>query len=105
MVPTDESPDPAAVAEERRRVRRLRASVDLACAVLRQGRLTRTEAEELVAATRHRALELFPAKEHVFDLVLAPRLERILDEVLPVRPLGRVLPFRRGRWRISPRRR
>lgn len=94
-MPTEESPDPAAVADERQRVRRLRASVDLACAVLRQGHLTRAEAEELVAATRHRALELFPGKGHVFDLVLAPRLERILDEVLPVAPPARVLPFRR----------
>ena len=49
-----------------------------------------------MAAVRHRALELFPDKGHVFDLVLAPRLERILDEVLPLAPPGRVLPFRRG---------
>jgi hypothetical protein len=94
-LPTDDTPDPAALEEERRRVRQLRASVDLTCAVLRQGRHTRDEAEELVAALRHRALELFPGKEHVFDLVLAPRLRRIMDEALPVPAPGRVLPFRR----------
>lgn len=94
-MPRDDTPDPAAVAEERRRVRELRASVDLTCAVLRQGRVKRAEAEELVAALRHRALELFPGKGHVFDLVLAPRLRRIIDEVWPVPPPGRVLPFRR----------
>ena len=76
-------------------MRQLRASVDLTCAVLRQGRLTRDEAEELVAALRHRALGLFPGKGHVFDLVLAPRLRRIIDEVQPEAPPGRVLPFRR----------
>jgi hypothetical protein len=91
-------PDRAAeaVVEERRRVRQLRVSVDLTCAVLRQGGLSRAEGEELVAAVRHRALELFPDKGHVFDLVLAPRLERILDEVLPLPAPGRVLSFRRG---------
>jgi hypothetical protein len=94
---TDDRPEAAAIAEERRRVRELRTCVDLACAVLRQGRLSREEAEELVAATRRRALTLFPGKGHVFDLVLAPRLRRILEEVLPVPPAARVLPFRRGR--------
>jgi hypothetical protein len=39
-------------------------------------------------------LELFPGKEDVFELVLAPRFARILDEFCtPARP--RVLPFRR----------
>jgi hypothetical protein len=68
--------------------------VDLACAVLRQGGLDRPEAEKLVAATRRRALELFPDKGDVFDLVLAPRFRRILDECAPRRPGARVLPFR-----------
>lgn len=73
-------PDPAAIAEEQRRARELRTLVDLACAVLRQGGLDRSEGEALVAATKHRALELFPDKEDVFDLVLAPRFRRILEE-------------------------
>ena len=79
-------------------MRELRTSVDLACAVLRQGRVSRAEADELAAAVRHKALELFPDKGHVFDLVLAPRLQRIIDEVFPVPPPARVLPFR-GRRR------
>jgi hypothetical protein len=97
VLSSDDNPDGVAVAEERRRVRELRASVDLACAVLRQGRLSREEAEELVAATRRRALQLFPDKAHVFDLVLAPRLGRILEEVLPTPSSARVLPFRQKR--------
>lgn len=72
--------DPAALAEEQARAYRLRRTVDVACAVLRQGRLSREEAEALVAATRRRALELFPGKEDVFDLVLAPRFRRIVEE-------------------------
>ena len=79
-------------------MRELRTSVDLTCAVLRQGRLNRSEAEALVAAARRRALELFPDKQQVFDLVLAPRLQRIVDETWPAPPPARVLPFRsRGR--------
>jgi hypothetical protein len=99
--------DPAAVAEEQARADRLRRTVDVACAVLRQGRLSREEGEALVADTRRRALELFPGKEDVFDLVLAPRFRRILDEFCtrgkPVSALPegsdqsrkKVLPFRR----------
>jgi hypothetical protein len=67
--------DPAAAAEEQARADRLRRTVDVACAVLRQGRLSRAEAEALVADTRRRALVLFPGKEDVRP-VLAPRFRR-----------------------------
>ena len=87
--------DPAAVTEEQRRADCLRRTVDVACAVLRQGRLTRAEGEAVVALAREQALGLFPGKSDVFDLVLAPRFRRVLDEFCP-RPPGRVLPFRRG---------
>ena len=86
--------DPEAVADEARRADVLRRTVDVACALLRQSRLTRAEAESVVAFTRGRVLELFPGKEDVFDLVLAPRFARILDEFC-ARPRSRVLPFRR----------
>jgi hypothetical protein len=91
-----EQPDPEAVADEGRRARELRFRVDLTCAVLRQGRLPRAEAEALVAATRRAALELFPGKDDVFDLVLAPRFARLLEEFSPQRPPARILPFRRS---------
>jgi hypothetical protein len=39
-------------------------------------------------------LELFPGKEDVFELVLAPRFARLLDEFCAP-PGARVLPFRR----------
>jgi hypothetical protein len=89
-------PDLAAVEEEQRRADRLRRTVDVACAVLRQGRLTRARGEAVVALAREQALGLFPGKGDVFDLVLAPRFRRILDEFCGP-PRGRVLPFRRGR--------
>ena len=87
--------DPVAVAEEQRRADTLRLAVDVAAALIRQGRLARNEAEALVVETRRHALQLFPGKEHVFDLVLAPRFARLLDE-FTIGPSGaRVLPFRR----------
>jgi hypothetical protein len=89
------APDPESVADEQRRADRLRRAVDVACALLRQGRLTHAEAEGIVAATREQALSLFPGKSDVFDLVLAPRFARILDEFCRP-PSARVLPFRRG---------
>ena len=82
----------AEIAEEQRRARRLRTIVDLTTAVLMQGRLTPQEALELVATARQRTLELFPDKEDTYDLILAPRFERLMREF--VQP-ARVLPFRR----------
>jgi hypothetical protein len=85
--------DPAALAEEQRRADTLRRTVDVAAAVIRQGHLTRAEGEALVATTRRRALELFPDKESVFDLVLAPRFARLVDEFTHEPRRARVLPF------------
>ena len=84
------------VAEENRRARQLRMIVDLTSSVIVQGGMSRAEAEALVAATRRRALELFPGKEDTFDLILAPRFARLIHEfVAPPLPRN-VLPFRRA---------
>ena len=72
--------DAAALADEKRRLRQLRMVVDLTCNVLMQGRLSRDEAEDLVAAARRRALELFPDKEETYELILAPRFARLVRE-------------------------
>ena len=90
-------PDPEALAEEQRRLRRLRMIADLTANVLAQGRLPRAEAERLVAAARGAALALFPDKAETFDLILAPRFARLMDEFAPAPPLQRILPFRRSR--------
>ncbi|HEY7922710.1 MAG TPA: hypothetical protein VII62_05970 [Vicinamibacteria bacterium] len=86
--------DPEALVDETRRADALRRTVDVACALLRQAQLPRDEAESVVAFTRTRVLELFPGKEDVFELVLAPRFARILDEFC-ASPRVRILPFRR----------
>jgi hypothetical protein len=80
-------------AEDDRRARQLRVIVDLTSSVIVQGGLSLAEAEALVAATRRRALELFPGKEDTFDLILAPRFARLIREfVLPA--AASVLPVR-----------
>jgi hypothetical protein len=86
-----------AIADETRRARVLRMVVDLTSSVLVQGRLTRAEAEDLVAAARGRALELFPGKEETYELILAPRFARLIHEFVPPDPApAKVLPFRRS---------
>ena len=78
--------------DEPRRLRVLKTVVDLTTNVLAQGRVTRPEAEALVAATRRRVLELFPDKAETYDLILAPRFARLLDE-FTAPPPRKVLPF------------
>lgn len=90
--------DPAAsreaLAEERRRLGILRTVVDLTCSLLAQQRMTRHEAERLVAAARRQVLELFPDKEETYELILAPRFERLMNEFAGRRDGAKVLRFR-----------
>jgi hypothetical protein len=86
--------DPEAVADEARRADALRRTVDVASALLRQARLPRAEAESVVAFTKARVLELFPGKEDVWGLVLAPRFARIVEE-FSAPSAARVLRFHR----------
>ena len=85
-----------AIAEEKRRLRILRMVVDLTCNVIAQQRMARAEAEALVAAARARVLDLFPDKEETYELILAPRFARLVDEYAD-KPAARVLPFPRRR--------
>jgi hypothetical protein len=70
-----------ALQEEEKRMRLLRFVVDLNQAVLmQQADLTMREAFEIIKNTRQAALNLFPDKESVFDLIYAPRFRRIIRE-------------------------
>lgn len=77
---THTSPDPDAVREENRRIRWLRWLVNLSVAELSQGDNTLEEAQAIVERTRKAALALFPGKGRVFDLVVRPRLARVILE-------------------------
>jgi hypothetical protein len=72
--------DQESLAEEEKRIRRLRWIVDLNQAVLMQADLTLREAFDIIRDTKRAALALFPDKGDVFDLVYAPRFKRIIRE-------------------------
>ena len=69
-----------AVAEEERRARVLRFLTDLTKQRLAVERMSLPEAREAVAGLRQTAVRLFPGKGDVFDLVIAPRMERVIIE-------------------------
>ncbi len=66
--------------EEEKQMRRLRLIVDLAQAVLMQSDIGLRESLELMENTKKAALNLFPDKEFVYDLVYTPRFRRIIEE-------------------------
>jgi len=67
--------------EEDRRMRMLRFIVDLNQAILmQQSDLTLREAFEIMKGTKQAALNLFPGKEAVFELIYTPRFRRIIRE-------------------------
>ncbi len=87
------SMDQAALAEEEKRMRRLRWIVDLNQAVLMQADLTLREAFDIIKATKQAALVLFPDKGEVFDLIYTPRFKRIIRERFVI-PGGQSLKHR-----------
>jgi len=76
FVPTQEQID-----EESRQLRRLRILVGLTLDTIAGGDLSAEEAAGMVAATRRVALEMFPGKEHVFDLIYRPQFQRVMNAV------------------------
>ena len=66
--------------EENRLIRRLRMLTDLTISIIMQSSLTFDQASELVAGVRVLTQKMFPGKEEVFDLVLAPRFRRVMCE-------------------------
>jgi len=74
-----ESEDPA-LKDENRRIKLLRFLTDLTAQRLYVERMTLHDAWNIVADLRKVAVNFFPEKGHVFDLVIAPRMERIIRE-------------------------
>jgi hypothetical protein len=70
-----------ALQDEEKRIRILRFVVDLNLAILmQQADLTLREAFEIMKSTKQAALNLFPDKEQVYELIYAPRFRRIISE-------------------------
>jgi hypothetical protein len=67
--------------QELANTRRLRLLVDVTAQVLAEDdNLTFCEALRLIEAAATAALRLFPDKQDTFDLIIRPRLERIVRE-------------------------
>ena len=66
--------------EEERRAKILRLLVDFSLAYIAQMKLSREEAQAVVAGVKKQALHLFPEKEETFDLIYLPRFQRLLRE-------------------------
>ena len=67
--------------QEEKNMRRLRLIVDLAQAILmQQSDLTLSEAFTIMRDTKKAALNLFPDKEQVYELIYAPRFRKIIAE-------------------------
>lgn len=82
-----EWPDEA-IKDENRRMRLLRVSTDLVVQVLMSGQAGLDESLDLIEAARKLALELFPGKDDVFDLIYLPRFRRALYETGLLREHG-----------------
>jgi hypothetical protein len=74
-MPTEEE-----IADENRRIRRLRFLVDFSLQLIMEANLSRDEAIRVVEAVKHQSCRLFPGKEQTFELIYRPRFMRVIDE-------------------------
>lgn len=83
ITPTNSMPAPTQeqIDEESRQIRRLRILVRLTLDTIASGDLSAEEAAGMIAATRRAALEMFPGKERVFDLIYRPQFQRLMHAV------------------------
>lgn len=72
---------PQEIAEENKKIRRLRFMVDLTISLIYQSNMTMEEANEHFTKVKKYALRLFPGKELAFELIYAPRFKRIINEI------------------------
>jgi hypothetical protein len=67
--------------DEAKKIRRLQMMMHMVMSVIGQDTtLTVDEAAELAGNSKRAALAMFPDKEHVFDLIYRPRLQRLMRE-------------------------
>ena len=68
------------VAEENRRIRRLRFLVDFWLQLIMQADLSHDEALQVVEHVKVQACALFPGKGETFELIYRPRFLRVIEE-------------------------
>jgi hypothetical protein len=66
--------------EEDRKVRYVRLLVDLSLLLIRQGSVSRQEAEGMIGNMRSQVVHLFPDKGPAFDMIYEPRFRRAIAE-------------------------
>lgn len=86
---------PEQIADEARRAWKVRQLVDIASNLIMQSKMTRQDAEMLVAYVRTQILTLFPDGAETYELIYAPRFRRLVDEFADARRGAVVIPFRR----------
>jgi hypothetical protein len=72
------SPTTEEIADEQRRIRRLRLLVDLTMSVIMQSDIPLAEAQQMVEGLKRQAVTLFPGKEDTFELIYRPRFNRVI---------------------------
>ena len=87
MARRDPAIDDAALIDEQKRLRRLRLIVDLTASVISQEpSLTPEKADELIARAEQAVEGLFPGSHEQFELLVRPKLQRVVDERFPPDP-------------------
>ncbi len=71
---------PPDIVDEQLRMGRLRRVVDVTAYWLEQGTFSHDEALSIIEHARGEILKLCPGKDEVFELVIRPRFQRILNE-------------------------
>ena len=68
------------IAEEQKRINRLRLLVDLTMSVIMQSDIPLSEAQQMVEGLKRQSQALFPGKEETFELIYRPRFNRVIME-------------------------
>ena len=68
------------IAEEQKKMNRLRLLADLTMSVIMQSDIPLSEAQDMIEGLKNSALSLFPGKEETFELIYRPRFNRVIME-------------------------
>ncbi len=67
--------------DESRQIRHLRIAATLTLQVIAEGGMSLEEAQDAASATRRLALQLFPGKEAVYDLIYGSKFRRLIASI------------------------
>jgi hypothetical protein len=67
--------------DESRQIRHLCIAATLTLQVIAEGGMSLEEAQDAASATRHLALQLFPGKEAVYDLIYGSKFRRLIASI------------------------